>query len=238
MSPPTAPAIRGADESGAGPDYPQPIGHGSGDHHRVSIPPVPRETVIILVVLNLIGLTVLASMAFGSHSARLLLEAQPVLAVANVLAIMWKRSRLARPFDVKVAPTGRTLSPTPPVVSGAAAPPRPVWTGAGGLPTGLGRLNAGRPFVQLSASHGALSLSVRPRVVALAFGFRPLAYRPDDILAVVPIRGRVATGIAVRPALAPESFFWTKEPEAVLTALGEAGFTVDWREQKIRPFAR
>jgi hypothetical protein len=103
------------------------------------------------------------------------------------------------------------------------------------VPSGLGRTNVTFPLGLLELTGPALTLRIRPAFLTGMFGMKPLVVSPREVEAVFPARVRLrSAAIGIRPYGQPPSYFLTLDNNraAILTALGDAGFPIEWSEHK------
>lgn len=135
----------------------------------------------------------------------------------------------------KSAMTGTVLVPGE--LRWPSAPERElVWSGGANVATDHGRMNATSPLAVMTLTQSALTLGFRPKLVGRVFGLTTSLWRPGEIVAVYPVRGRLLRfnrGLAIESTTLPLAYFWTKRPEAVLAALGEHDVPVDWAERQV-----
>jgi hypothetical protein len=147
-----------------------------------------------------------------------------------------RRGRLGAPTGHRLAPAAAAPggTPAPEGVAAASSPTR--WVGGANLQTPHRRLNATMPLAVLALAPGSLQLSLRPSFFNRLWRINPLVLSPAEDVEVFPVRTRGWTrGVGIRAPDAAVHYFWTFEREAVLRALGTAGFRVSWDERR---FAR
>lgn len=145
----------------------------------------------------------------------------------TVVILYVARSRRKRPVEIRE--TGAVLDPV--THPGGPSPWRVV--GAGILVGKLGKVTATSPLVVLDVAGGELSLRMRPRLLAAAFGVRPLHALANSEAVAFPARGWFGSRYVGIRAGHSEGYFMTSHPAAMLGRLQAAGFNVTWVEQKI-----
>lgn len=202
---------------------------------------MPRRLVIPAVLSLVITCTIgIVLLARGNTAFGLFILAGPALGVAiNLLAR--KRATAKHPGIPcrRGNTTGRIL--TPPRSRQPSAPNKPsAWTGGGNVATGMGRMNATWPLAVLTVHEDALTIRFRPKLIARCFGMGPYVWHVGEVIVVYPVIGRflgLSRGLAVESRTTPLVYFWTQQPEPILTALsGQYGIPVDWTERHIKLF--
>lgn len=201
----------------------------------MELPPLPRETVLILVGWNAIGLAVIVAVA-----GPWVLGLWAVAVVLTGIQVAFGRRRLAQPFTARATPTGAVVAPVPPGPPMFAVDPsaRRAWNGSALVPTALGGMNASAPLAELSISGAGLQVRVRPAVVSLAFGYRPTVLAPSDVEMVLPVTRTISKGVAILQEGRPPTYCFNVPAAQILGELQQAGFPVDWREQRVRLWGR
>ena len=152
----------------------------------------------------------------------------PAFSVLNIAMIKSSGRRLTDPHERQDLRTGETLTPVTDV-----GLPSGRWVGAADMPGGMGRLNASTPLAVLELRGQHLSLRVRPRFLSRLFGLHPLSLTPADVELIFPARGRLRSrAIGIRPKHQPPSYFLLGDRAAILSAIAEAGFPIDWEERR------
>jgi hypothetical protein len=146
----------------------------------------------------------------------------------NIAMIKWSGRRLTNPGTRAEQRTGETLSPVT-----ALALPSGRWVGAADVPGGMGRMNASTPLAVLELDDHCLTLRVRPRFLSRLFGVHSLSLTPSDVELIFPARGRLRSrAVGIRPTRQPPSYFLLSDRSAILSAVAQAGFPVDWEEHR------
>jgi len=198
---------------------------------------MPRHLTIVQLVGIPIGIAWGLYSYFHSHvTFGLALAALAgTAALVNPLFAARSQRRLADPSARRNQLTGTSLAPVPAFAPPIGRVPATRWVGAADVPSGLGRMKASVPLGLLELTGPSLTLRVRPAFLARMFGTRPLVVTPPDVETVFPARGRLRpAAIGIRPYGQPPSYFLTVDNNraVILTALGDAGFQVEWNEHK------
>ena len=206
---------------------------------RVDLPALPMGTLLILAGFNVVGVAILVSL-FGPG----LLAVWALVAIGTGVQAAIGRQRMTKPFATRATPTGFVIPPPPPsrLIAGGDAPRR-AWSGAALLPTALGGMAASAPLAELSIGDGELTVRVRPALFALLFGYRTTTLGFSECEGVLPVtrtagKGLAGKGVAILPKGRSAMYFFTSEVPQILSELQHAGFPADWREQKVRLWAR
>lgn len=104
--------------------------------------------------------------------------------------------------------------------------------GSGKVTGRFGKVNTSEPLTVLEVSPGRLVLRVRPRLLAAAFGVRPLVALAEDAL-VFPARGMFKSRFVGIKTATGEGYFAARDQAELLRYLESAGFEVDWAERTI-----
>jgi hypothetical protein len=198
---------------------------------------IPRRAIIAQLAGIPLGIAGGLFIYFGAHQAFGLVIAALAgpAALFNLLFAARSQRRLADPSARLDQLTGQIVTPVPAFAAPIGRMPVTRWVGAADVPSGLGRTNVTFPLGLLELTGPALTLRIRPAFLTGMFGMKPLVVSPREVEAVFPARVRLrSAAIGIRPYGQPPSYFLTLDNNraAILTALGDAGFPIEWSEHK------
>jgi hypothetical protein len=142
------------------------------------------------------------------------------------IVILVARSRQKSPRPLRE--TGTVLAP-PAGIEGSHSWRR---VGAGILAGSFGKVTASWPLVVLEVHGRDLVLRIRPRLLAAAFGARPVHESAGNAM-IFPARGWFGSRHVGIKTAHGEGYFRASNPAALLAMLEAAGFEVSWTEMKI-----
>ena len=166
----------------------------------------------------------------------MLLVVGPLLCGLSLM-LMWASHRPFGQGSLELEETGRVLARVP--AGGALWSVERqawTWTGGGNVPLDFGRMNASMPLAVLELAETGLTLRFRLGAMGRSIGARTTSWKPADVVAIYPVRGRWVgfnRGVAIEMPTHRVSYFWTFRPEPILAALDEQGFSVSWSERYI-----
>jgi hypothetical protein len=101
------------------------------------------------------------------------------------------------------------------------------WVGAGTMPGNFGYMQATLPLVILEVTQTALTLRLRPRLLAKLTGMDALVIQPGDEVAITPVRSNATwQGIEIQVPGIPAYIFWTRSRAEILSCLENLGFSI------------
>jgi hypothetical protein len=95
------------------------------------------------------------------------------------------------------------------------------------MPGNFGYMQATLPLVILEVTQTALTLRLRPRLLAKLTGMDALVIQPGDEVAITPVRSSATwQGIEFQVPEIPAYFFWTRNRAEILSCLEKFGFSI------------
>ncbi len=188
--------------------------------------PMPRSTVVFVIVWNVVGVSILTTLLITQHALAFL----PLMVVPGLvfaLVFLWRRRRVAR--DVATNASVLTDSTVAPALSGE---PDTVWTGSGSFPGWMGTMDASGPLVVHELFGDVVRLRVRPGFLGALFGMLPLVSSPSGVAEVFPCIRMFRRGVGFRTHDDTLYHLWTADADAILMVLHDRGFPVTWQDQR------